>query len=910
MSKTRILVLLILILSLCCQAQNQDSLGVRFTAIEKSNLSDSLKIMTIKNLVAQSTQASDSLLGSIYHRLGLLYYRTEQYEDAVLSTQKAIVFRQAPGQDATPRHNSQYNLSFYYNALGQTQNRIAVLNQLVNDQNPDRFTYRSLIELGYYYSDLGDYFKSIESFQLVINGADIHKDDRTLGLGYLGLIYVMSLLDAPELIQWPYTQYIEEAISLSQSVTPAQMASFNTNVGRIYEQLEQPEQSAIYYTKALAFYKQTKDPETTAILLNNLGSAKAGMGQVIAASELFHEALALTNTDQTRSVLYDNLGYYLAAQDTQRAKKFFEKAIMTATNQGALDVFKPPSYEHLKQVNNKSSLLRILTDYAQFLYDQSTAHSNKDFMVAAKEIVLLADMLVTLIRDETQIEQSKLFWIGRGVNIYMLGVRISYSLRDTQSAFYFMEKNKAILLLENINRLHSREHFSIPKHTLTRQQSLQQRLTKSSHQFLNDPSTANRERYYTDFTGYNSFMDSLKMAFPDYINRGRFLKIQTLEAIAKDYVNDQTAILTYILDDNHGFGIYTDQAGSEFFEFSDIPSLLNDIKEVVVACKSPFVKSKERTAYWQQSYRLFTKVLPLTDARQRINNKLLIVAPDYALQALSFEALTTQGLTDNAAQLPYLITNTRVAYLHSFSVNAQIEKAALLSKKQSMLAVTPEEFLTDTLTKLQRSKKEAAYLNQYFTTTQLTKNQASKSALLTNLGEFDLIHFSTHAGYQLKQQQPWLAMHDSIIRLEELYTVSTKAQLVTLGACKTAEGFYAKGEGALSLSRAFFITGSQAVLASLWNANEKSNEYILEQFYANLNDGESKDFALHRAKLSYLKEHQLTETSPYYWANLTITGKLAAIGLKTNNAKWLWVLGLGLLLFIAYFFARQKRATA
>ncbi|MEP2935269.1 MAG: CHAT domain-containing tetratricopeptide repeat protein [Gilvibacter sp.] len=910
MSKAGYLTIVALILSLIANAQNQDDVGYTFDSIQNSALSDSLKITRINSLILNAPMANDSLLGAMHHRLGLLHYRLKAYDSAVSSTKKAIIFRQSPGQTASLKHNSQYNLSFYYNALGQIQNRIQVLNTLVSDQNPDRFTFRSLIELGYYYSDLGDYYKSLQSFELVVHGFEVHQDNRTLALGYMGLIYVISLMEAPDIKKQPIEDYIIKVQDLAGNVTPSQLASCHTNIGRLYENLEKPAKSVAFYEMALQFYKSSKNPEMAAILLNNLGSVKAKAGSEDEAITLFKEGIKDSRDHNTRAVLYDNLAYYTASTNAIQAQDYYQKALLTAVDKEDSKIFNLPTYDTIAAISNKSDLLRILTDYAQFLYDYSDQLNKNETLLYAKDVVLLADFLVTLIRDESQIEQSKLLWIGRGVNVYMLGVRISYALNDAKSAFYFIEKNKAILLLENVQRLHSKDNLNIPAGSLKRKRTLQTTLAKSAQISLLDPTAQHQSQYLADFTRYHSFIDSLKQGYPSFLSQGRYLKIKSIEEVKAEYVNSQTAVVTYILDDFYGFGLFIDAQETQFFALENHNELAALIEKVTTKCKSPFEQTAQRTVFWEESNQLYNILFPVRKASTRLDGKSLIVVPDYSLQQLPFEALTTVSNNNAGTNVPYLIKNTKVSYLHSFSVNALMDASKLKQNEQTLLAVTPEQFLVDSLAPLRRSSKEAAYLKRYFKTTRLSKASANKAALLNKMGDYAVLHFSTHAGYAEYNKQPWLALYDNIVSLEELYGIPTNAQLVTLGACKTAEGLYAKGEGTLSLSRAFFITGSRAVLASLWNANEKSNALIMEQFYSNLNDGATKDDALQKAKLNYLNAAQLSETSPYYWANLTITGQVSAISNGKNISFLYWLTGLILLLVTGILVLKQRRRTS
>lgn len=900
MSRTTIITAIVILLSKVALTQ-QHTVERHFDSIYKSNLPLALKISKIDSLIDHSTMASDSILGAMHHSLGLLHYNNKNFEEAFAVTQKAIVFRESPGQTAVLKHNSQYNLSFYYNALGQKQKRIEVLNTIVNDGQPDRFTYKSLIELGYYYSDLGDYFKSLKSLELVVNGFDIHQDERTLALGYMGLIYVMSLMEADEIAQLPYALYIDKAEALADQTTAAQLAACRTNIGRLYEQLYLFEESIAYYSKALAYYKVSNATEQTAILFNNLGSVKGKAGKNKEAILLYKQALSQTSNFDTKAIVYDNLGYYTAEYDKKEAVSYFEKAILSALELPFSSDFQMPTRSQLESANQKSSLLRILIDYAQFLHDGGNSEALKN----AKQLVLLADYLITLIRDESQLERSKLLWIGRGVNIYMLGVKICFEQQDQATAFYFMERNKAMLLLEQIQNNESSDLSQIPLELQKRHHLLRARLESSSQGLFRDSGAGLKEQYLTDFAAYNSLLDSLKANYTNYLEKGRHLKIKSWSQAKQEYIDKESAFVTYILDDDHGFGIYADHSTTRFFTLAKPNRIYQLAEQVINLGKTSFTELEHYGNFWRLSHELFLAILPIENAADRLAEKRLIVVPDNILHQLSFELLTTTPGSEPNINLPYLIRNTRVAYLHSFSVDGQLKNKET-SDQKAILAITPGRFKTDSLTPLRRSQLEGDFLSDLFKVKVLKNEQASKSEFISQMGNYDVIHLSTHAGYDRDKKESWLALFDSVIRTNELYRESSMAEMVTLGACKTAEGLYAQGEGTLSLSRAFFITGTRSVLASLWNANEKANSQILADFYKNLSLGQSKDLALHNAKVNYLSDAQLSEASPYYWANLTITGRLAPVNLVPAGKSRIWILILVSAALLAGFLLRFK----
>ena len=98
-----------------------------------------------------------------------------------------------------------------------------------------------------------------------------------------------------------------------------------------------------------------------------------------------------------------------------------------------------------------------------------------------------------------------------------------------------------------------------------------------------------------------------------------------------------------------------------------------------------------------------------------------------------------------------------------------------------------------------------------------------------------------------------------------------KAELVTLSACDTNVGT-AEGEaGVVSLEQAFLIAGARAVVASLWNVEDRSTTVLMKAFYTHLAEHEDKALALTHAKRDMLEHYG--DPSPYYWAPFVMVGE-------------------------------------
>jgi CHAT domain-containing protein/Flp pilus assembly protein TadD len=105
---------------------------------------------------------------------------------------------------------------------------------------------------------------------------------------------------------------------------------------------------------------------------------------------------------------------------------------------------------------------------------------------------------------------------------------------------------------------------------------------------------------------------------------------------------------------------------------------------------------------------------------------------------------------------------------------------------------------------------------------------------------------------------------------EILDQVRLDADLVTLSACETAVGQEAGGDGLLSLTRAFHHAGARTVLASLWRVDDQATSSLMQQFYARLRSGVSKDNALREAQRAMASEPRWSH--PFYWAAFQLSG--------------------------------------
>jgi CHAT domain-containing protein len=147
------------------------------------------------------------------------------------------------------------------------------------------------------------------------------------------------------------------------------------------------------------------------------------------------------------------------------------------------------------------------------------------------------------------------------------------------------------------------------------------------------------------------------------------------------------------------------------------------------------------------------------------------------------------------------------------------------------------------------------------------------------LSRYRMVHFSTHgyvnearprfSGLLLSSPQTSQQLEDGLLSAYEIFNLKLQADLVVLSACETGLGKEVKGEGLMSLMRAFMYAGTPTVVVSLWNVNDESAADLMIRFYRNLKMGRSKGEALRQAQLETIRDNGF----PFFWAPFVLVGK-------------------------------------
>jgi hypothetical protein len=92
--------------------------------------------------------------------------------------------------------------------------------------------------------------------------------------------------------------------------------------------------------------------------------------------------------------------------------------------------------------------------------------------------------------------------------------------------------------------------------------------------------------------------------------------------------------------------------------------------------------------------------------------------------------------------------------------------------------------------------------------------------------------------------------------------------------------------------------------------NDSKTADLMQSFYKNIKSGASKDQAMRKAKLDFIKTYDNMEVHPFYWSSFIAIGDMITIDPTsfTPSFAWIWIIaGLGLILGLGYIFFFKYR---
>ena len=848
---------------------------------------------------------TDNTIFRLYINKAQLYYSQRDYKKALIYFDSVKINSQAANAQMI-RLNFMTMIANCYMYLDESESSLKIMSDIKSDAN-SLYSQQQLIE---FYTNYALYLKLQKKYEEATQKIK-------LGETIIEKLKSDNSLTAVDSILW---------------------ANLAFEQGHIFQEYNDFNKSEKYFLKAQNIFLQQHDIFNYIYTLRNLGSLYFKMQELDKAESVLTKGLNLWHSpeldvDKVRLKfgLLSNRGeVYLKKQQYQKAITDIDSAIylfnlyeqrpsLTTTMLQARNVL-------MELLANKTKALTAIADL-----DKNTERYQKALKMADEIVQIADDVRTDYFSDNAKMSLATDtkpyldFAIGICQKLYTQ----THDAQYLQRAFGFVEYSRSMVLYEN-----ARLSNQLPPELKAENEALK---TKEAA-LLSKNNVEDLQRYLQQKRQFREKIKSL--------NRNQLASTAALQAELLH--DDQTAFIEYFVGD------------SSIFVFC---LLKNDLKLVEIKKPKDFDKQietlrNEITQPHPTSYASNFEVYSSALYEQILRGSLetlsptvskLIIAPDGVLAYLPFDILTYQrtifpddGIDVKARDRmdfrhsSYLFQKYQISYAYSANLLLEQKRAKKGDASRLFAGFAPRYDDKDTLLfskaiasravltregayELKGAKDEVKAISNLVGGNAFVNEAATERSFRIEAERYKILHFAMHS--LMDDKEPMLSKllftlspkdttQDGDMTAAELYTMHLNADLAVLSACNTGYGKLSRGEGVMSLARAFTYAGVPATVTSLWKVPDMTTREIMVAFYKNLKAGMTKDAALREAKLTYLKNApESIAANPYFWAGFVPMGNMEAMDMSERGPLSIfWILvGLMVLMGVGWWYFRKKK---
>ncbi|WKN42017.1 CHAT domain-containing protein [Tunicatimonas pelagia] len=722
----------------------------------------------------------------------------------------------------------------------------------------------------------------------------------------------------------------------------------------VFQEQQQYDSALHYLSQSLAL--SSDGSELLLNTYNTLGATYTLMQDYPKALKSYQksEALAdklLPKKHYQRAAIYTRVGQVLAAQHRwSDALEKYQQALaqLVVEFNASSDILTNPVY---RDVGARKELLEVLSYKAEALwglYQQQPQETTS--LQSALEIYHLIGNILDEMRQGFPSVEFKQFIASHFFGIYEQAIRIAYEMHQRQpasgqflaQAFHFAEKSKSFILLEATQETQAQSFGGIPDSLLEQERTYTRRLSILEQQRDGIADSNSQEAVQLEQQllitqdARQKLLQQFEQNYPEYYALRHNTNVASLADVQAS-LPANTVLLSYYLGDSSLFAFGISPNKIVIDSIANLTALGQDVDHLLTFVRQydwEAIKDSENSQQWAKSgHTLYQQLIGgVLDSLGSKPEKLVII-PDGQLGYLSFDVLLTEPVPETMStkfgSFPYLIKELPLRYEYSASLYVrQPSPENTISNQYAYTGFAPEYKNTpllaeNTVTRsgagtevfydLLYNKEEVQQVSGLFNSQIFLDDQATEQAFREFAPRSSLLHLSMHAFAHdqdpmysgLVFSQADTTTEDNFLYAHELYALQLRSNLAVLSACETGIGQLARGEGIMSLGRAFKYAGCPNVAMSLWKVNDRTTQRIVQSFFEQLADGADKDIALQQAKLAFLAKAKGPLAHPYYWASLVLIGD--DLPLTTSPFPYTIFIGLALLLLVSIIVLIKKR---
>ncbi len=838
-------------------------------------------------------------LGAIFQNKGTIYLNTGQLKPALEMYEKALPFFERE-HDLRSQGVIYWNKGQVYLRTGKNTKAAQMLEKartLFEQSKAPQGQGRIYLARGVAYSNAGENSKAL----VMLNKAMVFFENSgdTVGRGGVyhskGHIY-FSIGDNSKALEM-----CDKALPLFENAgVTFSIGNTFLSKGMIYNDEGDASTALEMYKKALSFYEKTGEPISQGNVYLYMADIYNRPHGTLKALEIYNKALSFyekakhpagqCNVLNSKGTIFFKMGEYSKALDMyNKASKLYNIATGIGTVSTTLH-FKGRVFAEL---GKKKKALEF--------YEQGIANNEK-----IRSRTAFSKMKKTFMeKNYQQYQETVLFMLEN--KFYTKGFRYAESMRSR----VFLDR-----MAEGWVRLDKGLHSELKEkrdNLVTKLSLLSKEMHETTAEKGKKKLTSLKDRYRKVESELEDLLIKIRLDNPLYA-RVRYPQPISVRALQKDVLKKGELLLRYFIAPEKTYAFLVSK---KRFKVIALNTAEKELKGMISTYLHALAEkdSSRIKRYGNSLYRELFK--PLEPEIKK--SKEIFIIPDGQLATIPFESLIIDK--KKSGRPVFLLEKHRVKYLQSASLLSVLRKhysgdtvrknftgfgdpvydykafkQAGPEQAELTAARRPEGEIRQvlrscysrsggTFDRLPASGEEVRAIAGLF------KKHHHKATVFTGIGAteenakapqmkgFDYIHFACHGllneNFQslvLSQLPREKSTEDGYFTLNEIMNCDYHAKLIVLSACKTGSGKMERAEGVTGLTRAVMYAGTPAVVASLWNVDDRATKELMLYFYRNLLEKNlTKSEALRQAKLELMKHKKYR--SPYFWSAFVMYGE-------------------------------------
>ncbi|MBX2877954.1 MAG: CHAT domain-containing protein [Saprospiraceae bacterium] len=538
-----------------------------------------------------------------------------------------------------------------------------------------------------------------------------------------------------------------------------------------------------------------------------------------------------------------------------------------------------------REIESKLDALPLLITKARALSKEQLRQDQPSFepLILALQTFTRAIELIQILRAEYKDDEVKEFLSSSSFMLFEPAINTAYRLYTETKEFEYLrqglkiaETSRSLSLLENLRGHQAQAILGIPAEVLAEENSLKYQISRLENEvkLLSDPNwkTEQRQLLSSRRETYQKWQEKIQKQYPAYYE----LKYQEepidLEAIQSSLSTNE-AVLSFFWGEENIYGILISHDQTSFQRIPLSNSLNTAIQQfsTQISSRRGGNSSTKLERLVTAGHTIYKEVLmPFGTLPER-----LILVTDGPLHYIPLAALPTAIVsTESPKAIPYLIEKHIIKRIFSVAVwlrhiRSQHTEIAQNGPKaiDTLLVLAPAKFPDDSQLSLDSVQLKAVFGEKVHLVREVNTERAK--ALLQRNYKYVLIFSHASAG----GGRPYIQLSADSLYLEEIYHTDMGTNFIVLGACESGIGMDRKGEGLLSIGRAFIYQNVSDAAMTLWKVQDAPALKITQSLLQHhIQDGLDPAEALRTAQLSFLRSPDASGL-PYQWAGFVAIGQ-------------------------------------